>query len=221
MERMRRDLDYSLADVEDAMLEMMDALEIERPRRHSLWDLIVEKLRVKEIDFLTDRAEQMTKREKEYFTNYVIHLAFWRNKYGGEMRREAPVSHALALASIAVPLMLNYWRSCSAEEMDWLLTAAMQNYRSCAVRYTPNDEISERDIPLIKGELMTNIVLHDLTGASNKDAAYDNEFYAWLGAHEEEIRPRYSEFRKRGSFDQILVRELFGSVSKPISDGVL
>jgi hypothetical protein len=226
MTTLSRDPDYSELEIEDAVLDLMHVLGVPHPVADDGVVLLVEHLLVREIDFLYDLVAEMSSDGKRFFRQYLSHTAVWRNERGGVMKRDAPVAHALTLAAVIVPLIEKYYDSyagvISASGITEWVNEAMENYRSCAQRYLPNDGIAERDLPLIRGEMMTNIILRRM-GITSGAGVYSNEFFVWLGSHEDDVVRMYEEIILRRTFDPEFVRDLLGGgkVGRALGEGVL
>lgn len=219
MKGYKHDLDHSWDEVEDAADELMDILDIDRTAV-SVSALLAERLLLEDIYYLSDLSDQMSPKEREVFATYLYHLSVWRSKWGGEIRQTAPVAHALILAAIIAPLLSRFSAGSSAPDaIDAIISHAMREFGSCRLRYMPNDEITDRDLPRIRGELIEHIIISDMDGDHRRSD--DNEFYAWLGKHGKEVEQMLGELHMRRSFVPDLVRELVGGASNPVSEGIL
>ena len=218
----RRDLDHSWDDVDDAIDELRESFHT---RRNRDWEPVEnhlpELLLVREIRFLAARCREMDTDARNSFLWFLLGgIAQSIKHYHDE--RVSRTAHTFYIASLLYPMLSNIVWS-DAKFVEVLIPRAKRELGSCRPRVLSSDYISERDLPLMRGEILELVLESLLTDDEGRmpRRSNDPEFCAWIGTHLDKVLDVVPSLIERRSMHPALIRELVENGSHPMIDGML
>lgn len=218
----RRDLDHSWDDVDDAIDELQESFQTRSNRDwEPVQNRLPELLLVREIRFLAARCREMDTAARNNFLWFLLgciadHVRHHRDE------RVSRTAHTLYIASLLFPILSKIDRGYSGDA-ETLVPEAKHQLGSCRPRVLSSDYITERDLPLMRGELFELVMEGILTpdGGNPPRRSNDPEFCAWMGTRIDDVIEVVPALFERKSMHPALIRELVENGSSPLISGML